>query len=153
MNRPRSNLATVASTADIPTPETATDVLVARTVIDQMHELPPSQAATVARAIQAIGQVQGEPISINLTDLPPDTKHYALTPDDDQAPIIIYRSIPPGERHAKWRVTTLMNRDDYNEYRQAERRGLLDDPVVKALIKAGIAVGVALAINGIAGGR
>jgi hypothetical protein len=112
-------------------------VLVARTVIDRMDGLPRPQAAAVARAIKAIGLVRGEPISIHLSDLPPGTKHYALTPDDDQAPIIIYRSIPQGER-GEWRVTTLMSRDDYREYRQAERRGLLDDPVVKALIKNGI---------------
>jgi hypothetical protein len=137
MNRPGSNLDTMASAAGIPAPETATDVLVARTVIDRMDGLPRPQAAAVARAIKAIGLVRGEPISIHLSDLPPGTKHYALTPDDDQAPIIIYRSIPQGER-GEWRVTTLMSRDDYREYRQAERRGLLDDPVVKALIKNGI---------------
>jgi hypothetical protein len=127
----------MASGAGVPAPETAADVLVARTVIAQMDELARPQAAAVARAIKAIGLVRGEPISIHLPDLPPGTKHYALTPDDDQAPIIIYRSIPHWES-GEWRVTTLMNRDDYREYREAERRGLLDDPVVQAVIKNGI---------------
>jgi hypothetical protein len=135
MNYPDGNVDNMASTADAPAPAPASDVVVARTVIDQMHRLPPPQAAAVARAIQSIGHARGEPIRIEAADIPPDASYFTLVPDDDQAPVIIYRTIPPGSE-VRWRVTALVSREDYRKYREAERRGLLDDPTVKTIIRA-----------------
>jgi hypothetical protein len=132
----------MASPADTPASAPASDVVVARTVIVQMRELPPIQAASVVRAIHTIGEVGGEPIRFEAEGIPPGTSHFALAPDDDQAPVIIYRTVP-GET-GKWRVTTLLSRDDYREYREAERRGLLDDPTVQTLIKASAIIGAAV---------
>jgi hypothetical protein len=148
----KGSLDIMASTADIPAPAPASDVVVARTVLGQMRKLPPSQAASVARGVQTIGQVKGEPIRIEAVGIPPGARHFALAPDDDQAPIIIYRTVPPDDP-GKWRVTTLMSRDDYREYREAERRGLLDDPTVKAVIKAAAIIAGAVAVGAILGNR
>jgi len=53
------------------------------------HSRRDGTSATGTR--QAIGKVQGEPIRIDVTDVPGGTSHYALTPDDDRAPVVIYR--------------------------------------------------------------
>jgi hypothetical protein len=152
VNHREGNLDIMASTADAPAAAPASDVVVARTVIDQMRKLPPSQAASVARAIQAIGHIEGEPIRIEAEGVPAGASHFALTPDDDDAPIIIYRTVPPA-RGGKWRVTTLMRRADYREYREAERRGLLDDPTVKTIIKAAAIIAGAIAVSSIISSR
>jgi hypothetical protein len=153
MSHREGNVGVMASTAGDPAPEPASAVVVAKTVIEQMHKLPPSQAASVARAIRAIGHDKGQPIRIEAEGVPPGTSHFALAPDDDEAPIVIYRTVPPSSG-SKWRVTTLMGRDDFREYREAERRGLLDDPRVKTIIQAAaiIAGGIAVSILGNRGG-
>jgi hypothetical protein len=152
VNCSKGNLDVMASTADTPTPAPASDVLVAKSVISQMQELPRPQAASVARAIQAIGHANSEPIRIEGAGIQPGASHFALAPDDDTAPIVIYRTVQPGSG-GRWRVTTLMSRDDYRGYRQAEQRGLLDDPTVKTIIKAAAIIAGAIAVGSIISNR
>jgi hypothetical protein len=150
MNYREGIVENMASTADVPAPAPASDVVVARTVIEQMRKLPPSQAAAVARAVQSIGQAKGKPIRIEAAGTPPDANYFTLDTDDAEAPVIIYRTIPPGG-DGKWRVTALMSREDYREYREAERRGLLDDPTVKTIIRAAAIIAGAIAVGSIIG--
>jgi hypothetical protein len=130
-----------------PARERASDVLVAQQVIDEMRSLNPVQAASVARAIKSIGHGgKGVPIKLTVPGAPLGVRHYALVPaDNDQAPVVIYRSMTLLES-GRWRVTSLMSRTDYEHVREAETSGLLDDDTVKALLVIGgiIVAGYAL---------
>jgi enoyl-CoA hydratase/carnithine racemase len=115
----------------------AQHVLVAQEVLDEMRQMTPAVAADVARAIQSIGRVEGEPIQLAVAGLPPGVRHYAKVPEgSSKAPVVIYRTMVPSEG-GQWRVTSLMERATYDAYRKAERSGLLDDDMVKALLVVG----------------
>lgn len=136
----------MSSTSASPLPTTP-DVLVAQAVLDRLEALAttgPEQAAAVAQGIQSVGQAKAVPIRIELAGGPAGAKYMALAPSDPDAPVIIYRQRIPGvDGGAGWLVTSLLPRDEYQQYRQAERTGLLDDPLFQALMIAG---GVALAL-------
>jgi hypothetical protein len=111
-------------------------VLVAQEVLDEMRQLDTEDAAAVARAIQSIGRVDGEPIQLAFAGGPPGTQHFAIVPAGDASPVVIYRSMAPSEG-GQYRVTSLMERATYDAYRKAQRSGLLDDENVKALLVVG----------------
>jgi hypothetical protein len=125
----------------------AADVLVAQAVLDRLEALAatdPGQAASVAEAVQSVGRAKAVPIRIDLAGGPAGARYMALAPSDPDAPVVIYRQrIPEADDGAGWLVTSLVPRDEYQQYRQAERTGLLDDPIVRGVMLAG---GVALAL-------
>jgi hypothetical protein len=112
------------------------DVLVAREVLDEMHQLEPAIAEDVARAIQSIDAVQGEPIPLTVPGVPPGTEHFAIVPASEDAPVVIYRTMTENEP-GRYRVTSLMDRAAYDAYRKAVKSGLLDDETLKALLVVG----------------
>lgn len=120
---------------------TASGVLVAQAVLDRLGTLAktdPEQAAVVAKAIQSVGQAKAVPIRIDLAGGPAGAKYMALAPSDPDAPVIIFRERIPGvDGGAGWLVTSLLPRDEYQQYRQAESTGLLDDPVFQSLMLLG----------------
>lgn len=134
------------SAAPIDELSTASDVLVAQAVLDRLEKLAdanPEQAAAVAQAILTIGQAKAVPIRIDPPKAPPGTKYMALAPSDPDAPVIIYRQRNPKvDSGPGWLVTALLSRDEYQQYREAERTGLLDDPAFQALLVAAAALGV-----------
>lgn len=135
------------SAAPISDPPVASDVLVAQTVLDRLGKLAetePEQAEAVARAIQTVGRAQAAPIRIDLPNGPPGAKYMALAPSDPDAPVIIYRAlIPDVDRRSGWLVTALLPPTEYRQYREAERTGLLDDPMFQTLMLIGLAAAVA----------
>jgi hypothetical protein len=106
-------------------------VRVARTVIDEIGQLPPKEAKAVQAAIRSIGSTAGQPIDI--PGAPPGVTYLALAPDLRSAPIVIYRPLLPDEE-GDWLVTALIDPDTYEHQREAERRGWLDDPLFRAAI-------------------
>jgi len=105
-------------------------------VLDEMHQLEPAIAEDVARAIQSIDAVQGEPIPLTVPGVPPGTEHFAIVPASEDAPVVIYRTMTENEP-GRYRVTSLMDRSAYDAYRKAVKSGLLDDETLKALLVVG----------------
>jgi hypothetical protein len=124
----------------------ASDVLVAQAVLDRLEKLAdanPEQAAAVAEAILTVGEAKAVPIRIDLPNGPPGAKYMVLAPSDPDAPVIIYRPrIPAVDGGPGWLVTALLPRDEYQQYREAERTGLLDDPTFQKLMLAALALGI-----------
>jgi hypothetical protein len=120
-------------------------VEVAETVVSRMEQLPAHQAEAVARAIARVPTDPGVPIRIDVPGGPPGPNYKALAPEDPDAPIVIYHQ----ERtRGNWLVVALLDRDKYQEYRQAEKTNLFDDPAFQTLMTAGlIAAGVYLIVR------
>jgi hypothetical protein len=118
-------------------------VRVARAVIQAMDGLPSPWSAAVARTIRNIGKVRGQPIQLTVPDAPTGAKFLALAPEEDpSAPVVIYRPLSRREGQGPgWRVTALMDRDAYEEYKSAESQGLFKDPgTIRAVAEATDAV-------------
>jgi hypothetical protein len=124
------------ATAEAGSAGLAQDVLVAREVLDEMHQLEPAIAEDVARAIQSIDAVRGEPIPLTVPGVPPGSEHFAIVPASEDAPVVIYRTMTENEP-GRYRVTSLMDRAAYDAYRKAVKSGLLDDETLKALLVVG----------------
>jgi hypothetical protein len=108
--------------------------------MEKLRSMERPIAAAVTRTILRIPTTNGKPIQLDVSDDSTDREYLALLPPNSQAPAVIYRRDGDG-----WLVTALMDRDKYRAYRQAERTGLLDDPVVRfaaaaALVAAGIGI-------------
>jgi hypothetical protein len=108
--------------------------------MEKLRSMDRPEAATVTRTILRIPKAKGKPIQLDVPNDPADREYLALLPTNPEAPVVIYRRDGDG-----WLVTALMDRDKYRAYRQAERTGLLDDPVVRfaaaaALVAAGIGI-------------
>jgi hypothetical protein len=130
-------------TATVPAENGQANVRMTPTAIDALHELARPQAESVARAIAAIGQAEGKPVAA-----PKDTQqdngngrqYLAMVPDDDQAPVVMYREADDGG----YLVTALVDRDTYKTYEIAEQPGFLQSTTFKAAVGA-----VAAAVLGI----
>lgn len=114
----------------------AQDVLVAREVLDDMRQLDPAIAEDVARAIQSIDAVQGDPIPLTVPGVPPGSEHFAIVPASENAPVVIYRTMTETEP-GRYRVTSLMDRAAYDGYRNAVKSGVLDEDALKTLLIVG----------------
>ncbi len=114
-----------------------TNVRLAKPVVETLRTLPADQAAAVARAVRRIGITEGVPLPGN------EGKHYmVMVPDDDHAPVVIYRQLPPIEGGG-YLVTALSDRATFNAYDGSEQSAFLDTPAGRALLAlAGIAAAV-----------
>jgi hypothetical protein len=131
--------------AAVPPPSTPA-LRVARAVLEAIGQLPPEAAAAVDRVIRSIGTAPAQPIALDVPDAPSGAQFFAIAPPDDAtAPVVVYRHLQPGEGEG-WRVTTLMARDAYEQVREAERRGLLNDRDAREAVAR--ATGVAIANMG-----
>ncbi len=85
------------------------------------NDLPPDQAAAVARLMARIGagDVTGRPIPLDVPNGPPGARYLVAEPaDHDKAPAVIYRHTEPGEP-GRWRVVGLLGRDEYRAMQNA----------------------------------
>jgi hypothetical protein len=97
-----------------------------------MRATDPRMAKMVDVAIRSIPSERGEPVRIDVPGLPPDREYRAIVPDTRSAPVVIYRRLRPDDSvDGDWLVTTLIDRDEYEEYLRAERRGIVDNPAVR----------------------
>jgi hypothetical protein len=110
--------------------------------IDALHSLARPQAESVARAIADIGQTEGKPVAAPEGN---GRQYYAMLPDDDQAPVVMYRAAD----HTGYLVTALADRAPYQTYEIAGRPGFLQS----RYFKTAAATVVAAAIGVILGSR
>lgn len=118
----------------------ATNVAVAETVLEQLAALPEQQQEAVAYAIQTVGTAPGIPVKLTVPGSPQGARYMALATPNPDAPVIVYRAMVEGHDDGApgWLVTTLLSADKFKLYKEAERKNLLDDPTVQALIKGAI---------------
>ena len=113
----------------------ASQIRVTRSVNVALRELrvaAPRAAREVDDLIKNIPDIPSEPVRIVGSEPQQDREYQAAVPRSFEAPVIIYRPLQPGEgAQGDWLVTTLINRKEYEEYRQAEARGYLDNPWVR----------------------
>ncbi len=99
----------------------------------ELREADPVKARAVDDAIKHI-PLGAEPVRIDVPGGPPDRQYLAMVPYGRGAPVVIYRRLEPDDgADGDWLVTTLIERDKYDEYQRAEQKGILDAPVVKEM--------------------
>jgi hypothetical protein len=114
----------------------------------------PEKARAVDEAIRQIPNGAGNPVRVDVPDAPTDREYRAIVPADAGAPVVFYRSLAANP-DGGWLVTALMDQDKYEDYRRAERSGLLDTPLVReaASAAATAAGGTVSSLNDSAPGR
>lgn len=117
------------------------NVRLSRLAIDALQDLPKDQAAAVAGAIRHIGPGSGSPLKIRSPGNPGEP-YFAIVPNDDAAPVVIYRKLGPAEGGG-YLVTALTGRNEFGGYERAERQGILDSPAGKLLIAFAVAAAAA----------
>jgi hypothetical protein len=131
-------------TAIVPTENGQSNVRMTPAAIDALHGLARPQAESVARAIAAIGQTEGKPVAAPEGN---GRQYLAMVPDDDEAPVVMYRVADDGG----YLVTALVDRATYRTYEIAERRpGFLQSNSFKTAAAAVVAaaIGVILGSRG-----
>lgn len=133
----------MSASADSPP---ASGIRVTRPVMDELWKIAdPGEGAALRRYINSIPQAVGTPVDI--PGAPPGTQYLAIVPEESELPVIVYRPALPDEQ-GEWLVTALLPRETYQQQKQAEKRGLLQNDTVRAgilaaaLAAAGIAVGI-----------
>jgi hypothetical protein len=102
-------------TATVPSENGQSNVRMTPAAIDALHELARPLAESVARAIAAIGQTEGNPVAAPEGN---GRQYLAMVPDDDEAPVVMYREAGDGG----YLVTALVDRATYKTYEIAEHR-------------------------------
>ena len=116
-------------TATVPTENGQANVRMTQAAIDALHQLARPLAESVARAIAAVGQTQGKPVEAPQEN---GRQYYAMVPDDDKAPVVMYREADDGG----YLVTALVDRETYEPYEIAEQPGFLQSTTFKAAVGA-----------------
>jgi hypothetical protein len=133
-------------TATVSTESGQANVRMTQAAIDALHELARPQAEAVARAIAAIGQTDGKPVAAPGNN----GKHYlAMVPDDDEAPVVMYREADDGG----YLVTALVDRATYQTYEIAEQPGFLQSTTFKAAVAAVAAAAAGIILGSRAAGK
>jgi hypothetical protein len=106
-----------------------------RLVNSELHKLRAenAQAATsVDTAITRIPVAGGEPIRLDVPGAPATRQYRAVIPSAPDAPVVLWRPLEAADGAGEGvLVTTLIGRDQYDDYRRAEQFGVLDNPAVK----------------------
>ena len=126
-------------TATVPTESGQANVRMTPAAVDALHGLARPQAEAVARAIASIGHAEGRPV----VDPGDNGKKYlAMVPDNDKAPVVMYRETDDGG----YLVTALVDRATYKTYEIAEQPSFLQSATFKAAVGAvaAAAIGVIL---------
>jgi hypothetical protein len=114
--------------------------------VSTLRKLARPQAESVARAIAAIGQVEGQPVVAPDEN---DRKYLAMVPDDHEAPVVMYRAADDNG----YLVTALVDRQTYKTYEKAERLpSFLQSPTFRTAVGAVTAAAIG-AILGARGAR
>ncbi|HVB45232.1 MAG TPA: hypothetical protein VNF47_21360 [Streptosporangiaceae bacterium] len=128
-----------------PAPRQDGGVRVTRAAMEELWKITnPAQGGTLRRLIVGIPQAEGIPVDIS--GAPPGTQYLAIVSDDPELPVIVYRPTLPDEE-GEWLVTALLDRDTYQQQKQAEKRGLLQNDTVRAGIQAAAMAAAAIAIG------
>ena len=139
-------------TATVPTEHGQSNVRMTPAAIEALRELARPQAESVARAIAAIGKTEGKPVTA------PDEgngngngrHYYAMVPDDDYAPVAMYRESDDGG----YLVTALVDRATYKTYEIAEQRPrFLQSSSFRAAVGAVAAAAIGIILGSRAAGR
>jgi hypothetical protein len=138
----------VPQEAEPPRPE----VRLAQHVVAAMRsELPRQQAQSVARAIRRIGVDEGIQLASGApSDLQPEdgSKYLVMVPDDDDAPVVVYRLLDKLEGGG-YLVTGLADRRAYDAYTGSRKPSFFETPTGRAVQSAAwtafvTAVGIAI---------
>lgn len=134
---------TYAEGVTVTVPKTVqSTVRMTQSAVEDLRELERPQAESVARAISTIGQAEGNPVAS-----PPDSdngrQYFAMVPDDDVAPVVMYRQA----NGSGYLVTTLVDRDTYKTYEIAERPGFLQSNSFKAAAAAMVAAALGIILG------
>jgi hypothetical protein len=105
------------------------NVRMTQPAIDSLRELARPQAEAVARAIAAIGTTEGKKVVAPAEN---GRQYYAMVPDDDSAPVVMYRAADD----SGYLVTALVDRDTYKTYEIAEQPGFLQSTTFKTAVGA-----------------
>ena len=133
-------------TATVPTDSGPSNVRMTPAAIDALHKLARPQAESVARAIAAIGQTPGNPVVAPNGN--GNGKNYlALVPDDDKAPVVMYRQADDNG----YLVTALVDRDTYQTYEIAEQPSFLQSRTFKTAVSAVAAAAIGIILGSRAG--
>jgi hypothetical protein len=133
-------------TATVPADSGPSNVRMTPAAIDALHKLARPQAESVARAIAAIGQTPGNPVVAPNGN--GNGKNYlALVPDDDKAPVVMYRQADDNG----YLVTALVDRDTYQTYEIAEQPGFLQSRTFKTAVSAVAAAAIGIILGSRAG--
>ncbi len=125
-------------TATVPAENGQSSVRMTPAAIDALRELARPHAESVARAIAAIGQAPGKPVAAPEGN---GRQYLAMVPDDDSAPVVMYRESDDGG----YLVTALVDRATYKTYEIAENgHSFLQSTPFKAAVGA-----VAAAVVGV----
>ena len=90
-------------------------VRMTKSAVAALRNLQRPEAESVAKAIAAIGQVEGKPIVSGENGM----QYFAIVPGDSRAPVVMYRKASDG-----YLVTSLADRDAYRTFETAEEPGL-----------------------------
>ena len=133
-------------TATVPTENGQANVRMTPAAIDALHELARPLAESVARAIAAIGQTPGTPVEAPQGN---GRQYYAMVPDDDKAPVVMYREADDGGDL----VTALVDRETYEPYEIAEQPGFLQSTTFKAAVGAVAAAALGIILGSRVAGK
>jgi hypothetical protein len=89
-----------------------------------LQRLQPAEARSVAQAIGRIKSGGGKTMKIQPSNVPGGT-YKCVVPDDDIAPVVIYRALTSNEGGG-YLVTALTDRGEFERYERAARDGFLD---------------------------
>lgn len=132
-------------TATVPTENGESNVRMTPAAIDALHGLARPRAESAARAIAAIGHVPGKPVAVPEGN---GRQYLAMVPDDDSAPVVMYRESDDGG----YLVTALVDRDTYKTYEIAENgHSFLQSTTFKAAVGAVAAAVVGVILGSHAG--
>jgi hypothetical protein len=107
----------------------------ANAALRELRASAPQKAQLVDDLIKNIPNVRSEPVRIVGPESQQRRVYRAAIPPSSEAPVVIYRSLEPDESpQAEWLVTALVDRTQYEDYRQAEMRGILDNPWIAPAI-------------------
>ena len=135
-------------TATAPDENGQATVRMTPTAIDALRGLARPQAESVARAIAAIGQAEGKPVAIPQDALQENgngngRQYLAMVPDDDRAPVVMYRETDDGG----YLVTALVDGATYKTYEIAEQPGFLQSTTFKAAVGAVAAAALGILVG------
>ena len=135
-------------TATVPTDSGPPNVRMTPAAIDALHKLARPQAESVARAIASIGQVPGNPVEApNGNGNGNGRRYLAIVPDDDMAPVVMYRESDDNG----YLVTALVDRETYQTYEITEQPSFLRSTTFRTAVGAVAAAAIGIILGSRAG--
>jgi len=133
-------------TETVPTDSGPSNVRMTPAAIAALHTLARPQAESVARAIASIGQVPGNPVE-SPNGNGNGKQYLALVPDDDMAPVVMYRE----SEDNGYLVTALVDRETYQTYEITEQPSFLRSTTFRTAVGAVAAAAIGIILGSRAG--